>query len=63
MISSVLFSISLLSSLTQGFSETQFLDRLNRLSERLQALEEVSEAKDEKIEFLTNQLQDKAGPS
>merc|ERR1711936_613515 len=60
MICSVLFSIFFLSTLTVSGAETDFLERLERLSERIQTLEEQSEVKDEKIELLTGQLQDKS---
>ena len=61
MICSVLFCIFFLSPLSLTSRETQFLARLEQLSERLQALEDQSEAKDEKIELLTQQLRHKAG--
>ena len=61
MLFSVLFCIFSLSSLTLTLTGPEFLARLDQLSAKLQALEDQSEAKDVKIDLLTQQLQQKAG--
>ena len=60
-----MFCIFCLSSLSLAListeTETEILERLDRLSARIQDLEDQTEAKDEKIGLLTQQLQHKAG--
>ena len=61
MLFSILFCVFCLSSLTVGFTGQEFQARLEQLSAKLQALEDQSEAKDVKIDLLTQQLQQKGG--